>query len=80
MIYLKIRCLAGVPEEKIVNWFVEQNFQFIQNMSQAERLGLICYGVIESLIKKDKILIIKTDNPDFKKRGVYIHSNYTESL
>lgn len=48
------------------------------NTDQVERLSMIIRGLINKMIKEDRILMVVQENTDMDRKYLTLHPNYTD--
>ena len=60
----------------IIEFYIEQNLDMVQNEQQAKELTIKLDFIIERLINREGILIVSLDNEDKLERELSINVNY----
>lgn len=69
------------PKHKdLVEYYVEQHLQDLDNPQQAEEMTKKVNAVIENMINKEGILIVNTENDDKTQRVLSLNVNYDAPL
>jgi hypothetical protein len=64
-------------QKDIVEFYIEQNLERIENTEQTNELILKLDAVIETLINKEGVLIVTSDADDKHERVLTLNVNYS---
>lgn len=68
----------GVKQSDLIEWFISQNIQLVNNMDEYNQFTKILRSIINRLLKTERVFMISVDDEDALNRFLKMHPNYAE--
>lgn len=68
----------GVKQSDLIEWFISQNIQLVNNMDEYNQFTKILRSIINRLLKTERVFMISVDDEDALNRMLKMHPNYCE--
>jgi hypothetical protein len=68
----------GVKQSDLIEWFISQNIQLVNNMDEYNQFTKILRSIINRLLKTERVFMISVDDEDALNRFLKMHPNYCE--